>query len=469
MFKVGDKVVFVEANPGNPWSKLQKEAGNVLTVKDIKPGFMDKKGEEQLLYFEGEVAGFFGKRFALHKEPVVKAQDIKVGSLVRILPCPDHFKNNWAMGRDYMDGMVGNVYSISRPLGLNGEHWYIRGKKMEFYFHVDGLELIPDTYDGYYAEAKRMNIPGRGKMNKQALRAAIIDQAPQVAPVPNKAAVEAPRPLPEPPKKPAAPVKPLLPLEEALREKVGDEEREFSGSEVSSFAYEYDGGKRHFSVRDICHASMRNSSITKVVEDVKQWHIIHQNPDGYAMFLDWFVNESVFAPAFVTKNWREKSLVLNTGMHKDAIVSTQVALRQMHERQGKLGSWLWYVEKGYDKNMSYLLSNLFEKNGDTWSLASMDNGHAIFYSRHSINDLVKFFRDGKWNIDDDVKSSWREYGFSVFDSFARQYNAEQEEWVSRWRAPFFVNKVVSGWNAKAVVNEDKLIECAEKLKEMWHA
>jgi len=471
MFKVGDKVVVVDA----------------------PAGFSIKNGEEHEVYKVDPVVGaglgvylkafpdrwYYSNRFMLMEQPKPapmkkgkRVVSLAAGELVRILPNKEDMKGFWA---PKMDEFIGKVYAINRvhpsyyPEQQCKEVYFCKQDGLEYYFTSKLLQHL-NTYDLLYQAAKELNIQHRGRMNKEALKAAIIAQAGVGAPPPIKAAVEAPKPLPEAPVKPAAPVKPVIPFEQEFREKVGKGKRSFDSGEVCCFGIEWGNGKREKHIMHWCHAPMNGYGgagvPVKIVEDIAKLHICHSNPDTYAEFADWFINESVFAPTFVTKNWREASLILNLEHSLNRIVSTQVALRQMYEFQQKLNSWKWFVDKGYDKHISFILSNLFQLNEGMWGQCSLGNGHAIFCREHKMEDIVRFFHEPWYNDKGEVAAkAMRRAGYQVFKSFAPTGLSGDLQGISN---KYFVQKVEGdGWNAKRYVDEDKLIECAEFVKGMY--
>jgi hypothetical protein len=344
--------------------------------------------------------------------------------------------------------------TISR---VGGKFVYIEGFDVagNGYFHgrfkLYKEPVLHGTYKQFYAEAKRLGIAGRSRMNKEALRAAIINRAGVVANPQNKPAVEPVKPLPEP-------------LEVVFRKKVGSEKKEFVSGEICCYAFEHEG-KRSFYNMHYCHASMNCLYADKVVEDIAKLHICHRSPDLYAEFADWFVNESLFAPAFVTKNWREASMVLNMDMTVNRIVSTQVALRNMYECQGKLDSWKFFVDKGYHKNVALLLSQLFMLTDGQWSRASIGNGHSIFSDNHKIKDIIRFFKE-PWYNEKSTNKLGKGGRFSVWGSFApvSGYGNHLTTFVNRY---YVTERVGEGWDAKLVVNVEKIFECAAYVQELY--
>lgn len=475
MFKVGDKVVFVDAINANKWSKLQMEASNVLIVAEIKEGHLNVKGEEQLLYFKEHEYGFFGRRFKLVEEakpaPVKKERPLPAlaaGVLVRL---NDNRGEEYWMGDMNVD--IGRVFVVHK-YELYNEYigmavWFgAEAAKYNWFYMPEWLTIIPDTYDGYYAEAMRLKIPGRGRMNKEALKAAITafkqPQAPQVAPPVIKAPVEAPKPLPEP-----------VPLEVAFREEVGLDATGLMQGELCCSAIEFGNGRRDTYIMHWCHAFMSfyegpiHTGISKIVEDVANLHHNHKDKEAYAEYVDWFVNESLFAPAFLNKDWREKSMVLNLDMAHDRIVSTQVALRQAYEYQGKATSWKWFADKGYDKHICFILSNLYQLTDGKWDKAIIGGGHSIFCSEHSTKNIIRFIREPWYNEESGVilKTLKNTKNYLIFNSFAPSTFVGG---ICNTRDKFFVTKKEGeGWGAKVVVDETKLIECAEYLKGLYNA
>src|SRR6476660_5017317 len=169
MFKVGDKVVVVNAPNG-----FSIKNGEEHEVHKIGQG---GGGEGVYVYLKAfPDKWYYADRFSLVEDdipaPVKKKRitELAAGDLVRILPCPEHFKHAWAhIG---MEGMVGKVYPLIRPMGLNKKEWYIKGDVpgwlFEYFFPSDGLQHL-NTYDLLYQAAKEMRIPGRGRMTKEQL------------------------------------------------------------------------------------------------------------------------------------------------------------------------------------------------------------------------------------------------------------------------------------------------------------
>jgi len=153
-------------------------------------------------------------------------------------------------------------------------------------------------------------------------------------------------------------------------------------------SYYYRGnGDLVFKIDDICYASALNC------DKLNEFAMVYPQLKGKEDYIDWVINESIFADAFNCKNAEEflkKGSILDCSYPKYYVIGSACALRQAYEFKNFYDAWKLAVENGVDKHVAFLVATMF-KDGFQHSKGS---GHTVIMQ---VSEAHKDFIKKKWN------------------------------------------------------------------------
>jgi len=153
-------------------------------------------------------------------------------------------------------------------------------------------------------------------------------------------------------------------------------------------SYYYRGsGDLVFKIDDICYASALNCY------KLNEFAMVYPQLKSKEDYIDWVINESIFADVFNCKNAEEflkKGSILDCSYPKYYVIGSACALRQTYEFKNFYDAWKLAVDNGVDKHVAFLVATMF-KDGFQYSKGS---GHCVIVQiSYNHKDFVK----KKWN------------------------------------------------------------------------
>lgn len=369
----------------------------------------------------------------------------KVGDKVRVV-------------RAYVEPVlvVGDVYTIIRVSGRliyigtkdsngrNCDGWWSPSSNEGSNFEVvtEPVILAKETYKSLYAEAKKLGIPKRSLMNKEALKKAIINYVP--------------------------PVPPKLPLGEELRKRVGENQSN------SHFAYKLVNGDEEYRINAPCYAHMNHSpigkSVAEFVVDVGSHHFHHGNKELYEQFLHYMFNDSVWKDCFITKDVKQaltKGVYFNTKLSNSKVICAATAMRNGSEFANRLPTFKKIIDLGFKPTTAHIIAAV--------TLDCVFNGasggHDVFYNNQTADDFFKFFKEGFHRAEAEGTPMIEKCGgYTIWKSIARttlDYKDEKSIYSVLKDILYVKDTGYQGWGKKVGVLEgDALKEAATKVEKL---
>jgi len=153
-------------------------------------------------------------------------------------------------------------------------------------------------------------------------------------------------------------------------------------------SYYYRGnGDLVFKIDDICYASALNC------DKLNEFAMVYPQLEGKEDYIDWVLNESIFADAFNCKNAEEflkKGSILDCSYSKYYVIGSACALRQAYEYENFYNAWKLAVDNGVDKHVAFLVATMFK---DSFEY-NRGSGHTVIMQ---VSTNQKDFVKKKWN------------------------------------------------------------------------
>jgi hypothetical protein len=157
----------------------------------------------------------------------------------------------------------------------------------------------------------------------------------------------------------------------------------------------------------VCHAGLSQENHPLVIVNFNQTHYAQSHGPGYwtdttdemkEAFLDWLMNRSAYAKAFITKDPKEQLAqgysLLRTDVYGHTLGAACVAQRNMWEHTSILVAWYDLVKAGTPEDMAFFVAHMMsfnkDKNGGVGFNAT--RGHVVldsgsFYKKNLHNFL----------------------------------------------------------------------------------
>ena len=206
-----------------------------------------------------------------------------------------------------------------------------------------------------------------------------------------------------------APIKELVPfqkLRDQFRKDVGKRSGECHYAIILS-----DGSVQNH-IRDVCHARLTPRTGCKaVLLDARQHYDELVAGEGYAAspyfkgsevvyreWMEWLVNDSPFASAFITKNFDEAleyGYVLDVSKGASLIYCAAIAMRTAHEFNYILSSWKDMEDWGLNPLTRFMLAHSLNKQGEMYTPVCRSGHHIVFSSANQVSVLAATIKRGK--------------------------------------------------------------------------
>lgn len=239
-----------------------------------------------------------------------------------------------------------------------------------------------------------------------------------------------------------------------------------------SYAVVRNDGTLNLQLSDVCHA--RLSPGVYAFESVHAQfnsRIKEEYRETYKKMVDWLVNRSHFADAFITKDAQfiiDNYAEYNTDCPLWHVFSAAVALRGFQEFPGQARSWKVLEEAGVEEKYLWIAALLFDENGN---YQGTTDGHRTWGSSIPVDKLKKWFKQGfSKELDQTPMNSGKgsRFAFGAIDGTGRSWCAYDGGIGSVNQ--FFKNKLGVGKAAGPFggegVRKAKLNEINNLMKEM---
>lgn len=319
---------------------------------------------------------------------------------------------------------------------FGGGGWMVKRFK-----HVEKEAVVAAVKDKYvgltaeqlYAHAMEMNLPGRGRMNKAellaALRAIMPDDKPKAAP--------------------AVPKVDEFKLGRELRQKTGN------NPGVCSYVIRC-GDIVTWNIKDVCHARFRgpyreqHKGINEAVLDVAGHYNEHTYKEGYRAFLDYMLNRSPYSSTFKTKSVEQ---ALETGVYSNAdgashsrCVAGAIGLREGSEYPKRMVVFMEVKKMGFSEHVAHIATQFLLKDGSDFKLTYPNGGHMSTVSSMERGDYLKFYKVGfHRHPDQKVMSAGDAYQYQIYDSIAAQGGKDN---IETMMTGLFKTVIRKGWEVK---------------------
>jgi hypothetical protein len=200
------------------------------------------------------------------------------------------------------------------------------------------------------------------------------------------------------------PAKPVEPAKAKAPETLGMRlvEKDKTPRPVISFAYYRQGDGEIIRINPPCFADLDYGG--PITEFVISINAVNKTKDAVLReqqiaYIKWAINESPWAPCFITKNVEEafvSGLVMNTKMTKSQCVCAAIVIRELTETPVKLSMFTYMLSQGYSGNVAYLASNAIRRaaGADTVTISCANGGHNAMASDTHMPSLLNFFANG---------------------------------------------------------------------------
>lgn len=235
-----------------------------------------------------------------------------------------------------------------------------------------------------------LNANQREALGKAQKYAAVIDR---VKPVPKEVKKEAPK---------AAPVKAeQLAL---MRQRL----KEYDYHSCCSFVILMKNVGIVPHIHAPCHASLRQHGgealalVEGLAMHVKHLKDIGEDVEHYKRAVEWCLNDSHFASAFITKDVEEaltEGVVCDVNTPNNQLFTSLVALRTFSEYKAKARTWCEMVDAGVDKMVAWAASDFMtiSKDKTYYRLSPTGNAHRVFGSYSTSREqLRRFIKESTW-------------------------------------------------------------------------
>lgn len=165
-------------------------------------------------------------------------------------------------------------------------------------------------------------------------------------------------------------------------------------------------------VQDVCHARLRPYKDCKaIILDARQHYDELAAGEGYAVspyfkgsevvyreWMEWLVNDSPFASAFITKNFDEAleyGYVLDVSKGANLIYCAAIAMRTAHEFNYILSSWKDMEDWGLNPLTRFMLAHSLNKTGEVYTPVCRSGHHIVFSSANQVAILAATIKRGK--------------------------------------------------------------------------
>lgn len=149
----------------------------------------------------------------------------------------------------------------------------------------------------------------------------------------------------------------------------------------------------------ICHAALGygSSQIMQLVLNTSAHRRTHASPEAYDKFIHHMLNESPWAPYYVTKDVKEAhelGVVMNMDKGKNFVVSAAIALREGSEYPQVAPRFAYWLDQGVAPRVAWVLAQYTEGDVDELKMLETHSGHRAHGVHHTKENLIRFFRDG---------------------------------------------------------------------------
>lgn len=248
----------------------------------------------------------------------------------------------------------------------------------------------------------------------------------------------------------------------AFRETVWDKVKETGG--ICAFGFKGTAGREDIHGGQPCHAALARSNVGEVAElvysvrhDLK--HVPEAARPAYQRYLDYILNRSPWAHAFLTKDAEEameQDVFMNVEVNRHVIAAACVAIRMAHEYLNRIRAFSWALDNGACEPAAWLFCCSFSVVMDASKPEGWGGGHDVIDGGRDMAETVKFFREGYTSETGTVKEPFRtSHGhYRISDPICRTARRGQDS-IRTWTNANF-NAVVTGegWNKKSSITKE---------------